>query len=134
MRRGLAWTVCAATAALAACDRGPGPGTLTGTVSGPSDLGAAVVEIVGSSVEGFEGLGATRAFDATLPEEKALPPYVRKYRVLLIGEAAGDLRFGIRVRDVDDDFPAVSVVQAADAGNVPILAAGVEARVVGPAR
>lgn len=122
-----------AAVALAACDLGPnGPGTLGGTVTAPDALGAVVLELVGASVVGFESRGSTLAFDVTLPDQRHLPPYVRKYRVMLVGQTGGDLQFGVHVRDLDHDFPAVVVVDAADASNAPTTAGEVRVHLVRP--
>ena len=43
----------AAVTLLAACDNGPsGPGTLSATVSGPTPLGAVLLEVTGPGVRG----------------------------------------------------------------------------------
>ena len=135
MSRRLALVLTGA-ALVVACDSGPsGPGTLTVTVAGPSqqgagtaprELGAVVVEVLGSGIEGFEGLGTTQAYGAVVSAAE------QKHRVLLINQETGDIHFGIRMRDVTDHLWAVTVVLAADSDDVPMLPTGIEVRVEPP--
>jgi hypothetical protein len=94
----------------AACDSGPeGPGFLTGTLEGPIPLGAAVLEVTGAGVLGFEGAGTTHVISR--------PSAEGVHRVVLIGEAPGDLRFRIHVAEVRDATPSATLMEAADGGN-----------------
>lgn len=115
-RRRLLTAVAALTAAaLSACDSGPdGPGTVAGTVTGASDLGAAVLDVVWMGVQGFEGQGSTQVYAAPVAGEE------NRYRVILVGPTGGDLRFGIRVDDLYLEGPVVTVVEAATAANLAL--------------
>ena len=98
---------------LAGCDSGPeGPGFLTARIDGPTPLGAAVIEVTGAGVTGFEGAQTTHV----IPREKG----VGVHRVVLIGEAAGDLIFQIGVQDVRATPPVATVLSAADGQNQPL--------------
>jgi hypothetical protein len=101
-------------AALAAgCDSGPkGPGFLSATVDGPIPLGAAIVEVQGVGVIGFEGAGTTHVF-TTLSQSGS-------QRVVLIGETPGDLAFKVRVQELRDGIPSATVVSAAGGDNLPL--------------
>lgn len=100
--------------ALAACgDDGPeGPGELAATLGGPTPVGAAVVEVRGTGVTGFEGAGSTRTFSGS--------PSAGVHRVVLVATTPGDLHFRIRVQDRQSDAPSVTVVSAVDAQNAPL--------------
>lgn len=102
----------AALAMAAACDRTSGPGFLTGNVEGPLPLGAAVVDVRGIGIMGFEPTGSTRVFSAVTPDGV--------HRVVLVGETAGSLPFQIKVEDPRAAPPVAVVVSAADGGNVPV--------------
>jgi len=94
------------------CDSLPrGPGELTGSVQSqyPS-LGGAVLEVVATGVEGFSGVGGTKVFWA--PQED---PVV--FRVIVIGEGDGALKFSISVQDRSDRTPRGSVVHLVDSSN-----------------
>jgi hypothetical protein len=96
-----------------ACDSGPkGPGFLDATLQGPVPLGAAVVEVTGAGVIGFEGAGTTHVISR--------PSGEGVHRVVLIGEAAGDLRFRVQVDEVRDATPSATVLSAADGANQPL--------------
>lgn len=114
VRRALVVLTVAATVVLTACDTGPdGPGTVTGTVTGASDLGAAVLDVSWRGVQGFQGRGGTQVYSAPVPDE------ADRYRVVLVGPSGGDLGFGISVDDVYLEGPVVVVVEAADTANRP---------------
>jgi hypothetical protein len=112
-RRRLGVALLLATSFLSACDSGPkGPGFLSATVEGPVPLGAAIVEVHGEGVVGFEGAGGTHVFSA--PTEPGV------HRVVLVGETPGDLRFRVQVREVRDDLPSATVMSAAGGDNIPL--------------
>ena len=99
--------------AAAACDSGPkGPGFLTATIEGPVPLGAAIVEVQGEGVLGFEGAGTTHVF--TTPGEPGV------HRVVLIGEQPGDLRFKVQVQEVRDRPPSATIIQASGGDDIPL--------------
>jgi hypothetical protein len=98
----------------AACDSGPkGPGVLTGTIEGPIPLGAAIVEVQGEGVLGFEPAGTTHVFDTPSDE-----PGV--HRIVLIGETPGDLPFKVRVQEMRDRPPTATIIQASGADDIPL--------------
>jgi hypothetical protein len=98
---------------LSACDTGPvGPATIAGTVTGPADLGAVVLDVVWAGVQGFEGQGSTQVYSAQLTAEKD------RHRVILVGPAGGDLSFGILVDDLYLEGPLVTVVEAVATDNL----------------
>ena len=72
-----------------------------------------MLEIVATGVEGFSGVGGTRVFWA--PQED---PVV--FRVIVIGEGGGDLKFSILVQDRSDRTPRGSVVLLTDLNNRPV--------------
>lgn len=97
----------------AGCDSGPeGPGFLTARIEGPTPLGAAVVEVTGAGVTGFEGAQSTHV----IPRETG----VGVHRVVLIGETPGELVFQVGVQDVRAAPPVATVLSAADAQNQPL--------------
>jgi hypothetical protein len=101
--------------AIGACDSGPeGPGTLSVRAEG-TDLGAVVLEVEGSGVRGFAGLGSTRLYAGTVPGREGV------HRVVLVDEAGGSLRFEMQVDDVGMDGPFVRVVTAATTANTLVL-------------
>lgn len=103
-----------AAAALAACDTAPsGPATVAGTVTGPPDLGAVVLDVVWAGVRGFEGQGSTQVYSAPVPGEP------NRHRVILVSPTGGDVSFGIRVDDLYLEGPVVTVVEAASTDDVP---------------
>lgn len=118
IRRGLLFGLAAALAfGLGACDSGPsGPGTVQARVTGgETPAGAAVVEVTGKGIRGFEAAGGTRVYSGALSEGSNV------YRVVLVnGADAGELRFGIRVDDRGAELPSAAVVIAADTANRPI--------------
>lgn len=108
---------------LVGCDLGPsGPGTIPGTVVGDASLGAVVLEVRGHGIEGFEGLGDTRAYGA------AVAGFEGRHRVILVSPAGGDMRFAMRVQDVGMFPPTVAVVAAAGTDDEPRPAGGIEVR------
>jgi len=110
----MASLAAAAVVFLAACDTSPsGPATVAGTVTGPSDLGAVVLDVVWPGVQGFEGQGSTQVYWAQVPDEP------NRHRVILVGPAGGDLRFGVLVDDLYLEGPVVTVVEAASTNNLP---------------
>ena len=98
--------------ALGACsDDGPdGPGPLSATISGPT-MGAAIVEVTGSGITGFEGAGSAHVVDASTA------PGV--YRVIVVGETPGSLSFDILVEDRSAALPTGFVISAVDGSNLP---------------
>jgi hypothetical protein len=104
---------------LGACDSVPsGPGTISGTVTGSATLGAVVLDVTWVGVQGFEGLGSTQVYSAPVPGE------TNRYRVVLIDPVGGDLHFGIDVADVYLEGPVITLVSAADTGNLPMEVGG----------
>jgi hypothetical protein len=100
--------------AATACDSGPkGPGFLTGTIEGPVPLGAAIVEVQGEGVLGFEAAGTTHVFST--PSDQ---PGV--HRVVLIGETPGDLPFKVQVQEMRDRPPSATIIQASGADDIPL--------------
>jgi hypothetical protein len=101
-----------ALALTAACDGREGPGYLAAALEGPLPLGAAVVDVRGVGIMGFEPAGTTRVFSAVTP--------AGVHRVVLVGETTGDLTFRIRVEDPKAAPPTGVVVSAADAEDRPV--------------
>jgi hypothetical protein len=101
-----------AAVAVAACDDRQGPGYLGGALEGPLPLGAAVVDVRGTGIMGFEPAGTTRVFSAVTPEGI--------HRVVLVGEAAGGLEFRIKVEDPSAAPPVGVLVSAADGEDRPV--------------
>jgi hypothetical protein len=100
--------------AAAACDSGPkGPGYLSATIEGPVPLGAAIVEVQGEGVLGFEGAGTTHVFSA--PGSTA-----SLHRVVLVGESPGDLRFRVQVQELGDRPPSATIVSASGGDDIPL--------------
>ncbi len=99
---------------LAACDSGPsGPATVAGTVSGDSDLGAVVLDVVWAGVQGFEGRGGTQVYSAPVADTP------NRHRVILVGPSGGELGFSILVDDLYLEGPVVTVVEATSSNNLP---------------
>jgi hypothetical protein len=98
---------------LSSCDSGPkGPGFLSASVEGPIPLGAAIVEVHGDGVIGFEGAGGTHVFSA--PSQPGI------HRVVLVGETPGELAFRVQVQELRDGAPSATVVSAAGGDNIPL--------------
>ena len=114
LTRRSAWAALAAVAALlSGCESGPkGPGPLSASIEGPVPLGAAIVEVRGDGVTGFEGVGSTHVFSA--------PGQGGVFRVVLVGEVAGDLGFKVNVQERRDTPPTATVLSAAGGDNVPL--------------
>ena len=110
MRRALLALVVVAAAA---CEPS-GPGPLGGVVEGPLPLGAVVLEIRGTGITGFEGAGDTRTF------ADPADPRASNQRVVVVGSAAGELRFRVHVEDVSGLLPTATALSAVDANNRPI--------------
>jgi hypothetical protein len=105
--------VAAVVVALSGCVSGPkGPGSVVGIIEGPVPLGAAILEVRGPDVLGFEGIDGTRVFHAMMTEGV--------HRVLLVGDVPGNLRFRVQVADVGAPPPTGAVLSAADGANFPI--------------
>jgi hypothetical protein len=120
MRRAGGVLALAALLGLAACEPS-GPGTLTVDV-GP--VGAVVVELTGTGVVGFGGLGDARTFEAP-----AVAGALSR-RVVVVSPTGANVRFKISVEDVGALFPTATIVSAVDAANEPIDAlAGLSLRV-----
>lgn len=110
----------------ASCDSGPsGPGTLSVTVDAPAALGAVTLEVVGSGVTGFEGVGSTEAYGTVVSARQ------HRHRVVLIDPVGGQLRFSVRVEDVRAEPPVISVVAAAGTDNLERITTDVELRLRG---
>ena len=113
-----------AVLSVGACDSGPaGPGEVEGRVSAPA-LGAALLEVEGSGINGFSGRGATQVYSAPLQGRPGV------YRVIVLDRAGGELGFAIDVDDRGMEGPVVTVIQATDTGNLPISAGGVSVSLV----
>lgn len=111
----------------ASCDSGPeGPGTLSATVVGNASLGAVVLEFTGGTIEGFEGLGDTRAYGAALA---ATPDGRARHRVILVSPSGGALSFGVRVADRGAPRPSVTAVTATGRDNLPVVPSGLQIRI-----
>jgi hypothetical protein len=112
--RALAALVALTMTVAAGCDSGPdGPGTVAGTVTGATDLGAVVLDVVWKGIQGFEGQGSTQIYSAPVPGEP------NRYRVILVDPTGGDLTFGIRVDDLYLEGPVVTVAEAAGTDDLP---------------
>jgi hypothetical protein len=112
-RRTAAAALVAMASLYTACDSGPkGPGFLSATVEGPIPLGAAIVEVQGEGVIGFEGAGGTHLFSA--------PAQPGSHRVVLVGETPGALGFRVQVQELRDAAPSATVVSAAGGDNIPL--------------
>ena len=99
------------------CDSGPsGPGDLTGEVrSTGTDLGGAVLQVVGKGIDGFSGVGGSRVFWAPIDVADT-------YRVVVITDSPGDLHFRVSVQDLGEQAPAAAVVNLVDGQNTNLPA------------
>lgn len=109
-----------------ACDDDPsGPGTFDARVLSPADepAGAAVIEITGEGIEGFEASGSSRIFARTVraPTEENGEGL---YRVVVVAPAGSALRFRVRVEDVAAGPPTATLVSVADTANHPVGSPG----------
>ena len=97
------------------CDSGPeGRGDYTGTLSvDGAAIGAVVLEVVGSGIEGFSSSGTTKVFSAAQSDPKI-------HRVMVIGEGGGDLEFTVSVQDRGSRKPRAIVLNAVDLENRPL--------------
>ena len=110
--RGVGRLVAAAALALSAAACEPsGPGDLDATVTTPVPTGAAVIQVVGRGIDGFEGQGDVRVF----AEPGTPADTIRK--IILVSPSGGALRFRIEVRDVSADPPRALVLSAVDPAN-----------------
>ena len=107
-------TAISVALATSACDWGPrGPGQLEGIVtSGPSPVGAIVLEISGPGVQGFSDSGQTRVFFAE--------PQTDVYRVVLVAADPDQIRFRVTMDDVRSPSLTVVVIEAVDDSNAAI--------------
>ncbi len=120
IRRGFGGLMLAGTLALVGCESGPkGPGDLTGTVSGGSTLGAVTLEVVGPGIQGFGGLGDTRAYGALVSQRD------QRHRVVLVHPSGGTFQFTIAVSDRGARTPSIDVLAAAGTDNRTISPAGI---------
>ena len=95
------------------CDSDPsGPGELTGEVlTSGAELGGAVLQVVGVGIQGFQGVGGSRVYWAPMTTEDS-------YRVIVIQEIPGDLRFQVSVEDVGDRSPSAVVLNLVNGENI----------------
>ena len=105
----------AALLGAAACD--DGPGTWTAAVEGPGPVGAALVEVRGDGVRGFEGAGDSRVFADPSPSRGG------GWRVVVVSPS-GSAAFRIRVADGEGPRPAVTLLSAADVADRSVTALG----------
>jgi len=108
--------LAALTLAIAGCDLGgpSGPATISGTVTGRADLGAAVIDLSWDGVQGFDGRGTTLVYSA------AVGGTVNRHRAVLVSPVGGDLQFTITLEDERLYAPVVTVVSAVDTGNAAL--------------
>ncbi len=99
--------------ALAACgEDGPsGPGAVEVRVEAPPSVeaGAALLEVTGPGIVGFEAAGSARVFGAPHP------PVEGRHRVVVLADG-GELVFRVRLEDVAV-LPRAAVLEAADRQN-----------------
>lgn len=112
-----AWIGALVAVLLASACEPSGPGSLTATIQIPAPTGAAVIELTGPSVTGFEGIGGTRVF----PAPATAADTVR--RVVVVSPSGTSLQFRVDVADIRADPPRGQVVEAVDPTNqrVPSL-------------
>ncbi|MGE0157870.1 MAG: hypothetical protein AB7T31_00585 [Gemmatimonadales bacterium] len=112
-RRAAAAVVLALSAA--ACDLGPdAPSTATGRIEGHPALGAAVLDVVWRGAVSFEGRGSTQVYAAAVPGS---PDH---WRVVLVSPEISDLAFAAKVESSLLDAPIITVVEAANIGNLAV--------------
>ena len=97
-----------------ACDSGPeGPGELTGALQVADEpVGALLLEVAGSGIEGFSGAGGARVF---WEESQSADTY----RVIVVGDGGGSPSFHVSVRDVGARKPRATVISVAGPDNLP---------------
>lgn len=91
-----------------------GPGPLTATVKAPGPTGALVVEVTGTGITGFDGIGDVRTLEAPRGAGAATR------RLVVVSASGTALRFNVRVEDVSAPFPQAVIVSAVDTSNRPI--------------
>lgn len=111
-----------AWATASACDD-RGPGTLLVTVEAPEALGAVALEVIGSGVRGFEGVGTTEAYGGVVSTRQG------RHRVVLVDPDGGTLRVGIRMDDVRGEWPTVRAVSAAGTDDVERITSDIQVSV-----
>jgi hypothetical protein len=87
-------------------------------VTAPQTLGAAVLEITGSGIQGFQGQGGNVVYGALLDAPS------KRYRMVVVG--TGTLSFGVKVDDVKGSKPSVQVVSAVDDQNTTVAVSAVK--------
>lgn len=121
----LRFIVVVLAALVSACgDSGPqGPGSFRASVqaTGPA-AGAAILDVTGPGIQGFQGTGDTRVFPALIDAAAGV------HRVIAVS-ASGVISFRIQVEQVELGAPAVLVVDAADMQNGPRGPAGLEVQI-----
>jgi hypothetical protein len=85
---------------------------VSASIEGPIPLGAAIVEVQGAGVVGIEGAGTTHVFTT--------PGAAGGYRVVLVGDTPGDLRFRVQVQELADPLPTATLVSASGADDIPL--------------
>jgi hypothetical protein len=113
--RSLSRALVAALILVSACDSGPkGPGTLNGEIQAAGTaLGGAVLQVVGVGVDDFSGVGGSRVYWAPMTAEDS-------YRVIVIQDPPGDLRFQVSVQNVGDRAPTGVVVSLVSGQNLDL--------------
>ena len=111
-KRLLPSALLAALVLAGACEDDQGPGYLAASLEGPIPLGAAVVDVRGTGILGFEPAASTRVYSAVTPDGV--------HRVVLVAEAPSDLLFRIKVEDPSGVPPTAVLVSAADGANLPV--------------
>lgn len=92
------------------CDGDRGPGTVRLRVAGEVPLGAVVVELVGKGIEGVDPIPDGWVEGAPVQEGTGN----RAYRIVAVLQEPGMVDVGVRMADLDDPLPRVTVVEAAD--------------------
>lgn len=116
-----AWLL-GALMATAGCDS-DAAGTLLVTVEAPVALGAVVLEVVGSGVQGFEGVGDTQVYGGVVSVQQG------RHRVVLVDPVGGVLRFGVLVRDVRATPPSMRVVSVSGTDDVERSTSDIDVRI-----